>query len=146
MPLSNRPKSLRVHQNVIELFPEAAFLKQYNAYKYGGFPAVDAEGNVFAAICLLDDKHHDFSEEDKYLMNIFSQRIGAEIECQRTFNERKKPEPQLLQACSDKLYIKRADNIICPFYVCLRLFSYFFVISYFPSLSIWMIALRNLTL
>jgi hypothetical protein len=101
---------------------------------------------MLLVICLLDDKPHDFSEEDKYLMKIFAQRIVAEIERQKIFNERKKLEPQLQQAGPDRLYIKRADNIFCPFYVCLRLFSYFFVISYFPSLSIWMIALRNLTL
>lgn len=91
-------KDLRVYQNVTELFPEAAFLKQYNACTYCGFPAVDAAGNVIAVICLLDDKPHDFSEEDKYLMKIFAQRIGAEIERQKILNERKKLESQLLQA------------------------------------------------
>ena len=103
--LSNTPcasveeaKDLRVYQNVTELFPEAAFLKQYNTQTYCGFPALDGAGNVVAVICLLDDKPHDFSEEDKYLMKIFAQRVGAEIERQKILNERKKLESQLLQA------------------------------------------------
>ena len=106
--LSNTPcatveetKDLRVYQNVTELFPEAVFLKQYNAYTYCGFPALDADGNVVAVICLLDDQPHNFSEEDKYLMKIFAQRIGAEIERQKILNERKKLESQLLQATED---------------------------------------------
>src|SRR5574340_1776034 len=103
--LSNTPcasveatKDLRVYQNVTKLFPEAAFLKQYDAETYCGFPALDAAGNVVAVICLLDDKPHEFSEEDKYLMKIFAQRVGAEIERQKILNERKKLESQLLQA------------------------------------------------
>jgi len=103
--LSNTPcasveqtKDLRVYQNVTELFPEAAFLKQFNAQTYCGLPALDAAGNVVAVICLLDDKPHDFSEEDKYLMRIFAQRVGAEIERQNILNEHRKLESQLLQA------------------------------------------------
>lgn len=103
--LSNTPcasvqetKDLRVYQDVTKLFPEATFLKQYNAHTYCGFPALDPAGNVVAVICVLDDKPHDFSEEDKYLMKIFAQRIGAEIERQKILNERKKLESQLLQA------------------------------------------------
>lgn len=103
--LSNTPcatveetKDLRVYQNVTELFPEAVFLKQYNAYTYCGFPALDADGRVVAVICLLDDQPHNFSEEDKYLMKILAQRIGAEIERQKILNDRKKLETQLLQA------------------------------------------------
>lgn len=103
--LSNTPcatveetKDLRVYQNVTELFPEAVFLKQYNAYTYCGFPALDADGRVVAVICLLDDQPHNFSEEDKYLMKILAQRIGAEIERQKILNDRRKLETQLLQA------------------------------------------------
>ena len=103
--LSNTPcatveetKDLRVYHNVTELFPEAAFLKQYNAYTYCGFPALDADGRVVAVICLLDDRPHDFSEEDKYLMKILAQRIGAEIERQKILDDRRKLETQLLQA------------------------------------------------
>ena len=91
-------KDLRVYQNVTELFPEAVFLKQFNAFTYCGFPALDADGKVVAVICLLDDQPHNFSEEDKYLMKILAQRIGAEIERQKIFNDRKKLETQLLQA------------------------------------------------
>ncbi len=91
-------RDLRVYQNVTKLFPEAAFLKQYNAHTYCGFPAFDATDKVVAVICLLDDKPHYFSEEDKYLMKIFAQRVGAEIERQKILNERKKLESQLLQS------------------------------------------------
>jgi two-component system cell cycle sensor histidine kinase/response regulator CckA len=91
-------KDIRVYQNVKELFPEAEFLKQYNAHTYCGFPAFDATGNVVAVICLLDDKPHEFSEEDKYLMKIVAQRVGAEIERQKILDERKKLEAQLRQS------------------------------------------------
>lgn len=79
-------KDLHVFQQVSELFPQADFLKQYDAFSYCGFPVLDSNGKVKAITCLLDDKPHEFTEEDQALLRIFSQRIGMEIEKQRAAN------------------------------------------------------------
>jgi signal transduction histidine kinase/CheY-like chemotaxis protein len=82
-------KDLRVYENVTDMFPYSDFLKFYNAHTYCGFPALDPEGGVTAVICLLDDKPHHFSEEDKDLLKILAQRIGLEMERKRHKDERK---------------------------------------------------------
>ena len=83
-------KDFRVYDHVQERFPEATFLKDHNAFAYCGFPSLDNLGNVVAITCLLDDKAHDFTEEDHELLRIFGQRIGMEIERKRNIeaNER----------------------------------------------------------
>jgi PAS domain S-box-containing protein len=76
-------KDIRVYDRVAERFPEAAFLKQHNAFAYCGFPSLGSDGEVVAVTCLLDDRPHDFSAEDQELLRIFGQRIGMEVERQR---------------------------------------------------------------
>lgn len=73
-------KDIRVYDRVKELFPEATFLQDHNAYAYCGFPSLDNNGKVVAVTCLLDDKSHDFSNEDQEILRIIGQRIGMEIE------------------------------------------------------------------
>lgn len=87
-------KEVQVYHEVANKFPEAEFLKLHNAHSYCGFPAVDSEGNVVAVACLLDDKHHDFSDEDRYLLQIFGQRIGVEIERQKLLRRREQAEEE----------------------------------------------------
>ena len=88
-------KDFRIYHNVSSTFPEAVFLKEHNADSYCGFPALDNEGNVVAVICLLDDKHHEFTGEDEDLLRIFGQRIGFEIERKKRMAERKKSDDRL---------------------------------------------------
>lgn len=73
-------KDIRVYDRVKELFPEATFLQDHNAYAYCGFPSLDNNGKVVAVTCLLDDKPHDFTNEDQEILRIIGQRIGMEIE------------------------------------------------------------------
>ncbi|HEY8097342.1 MAG TPA: PAS domain S-box protein, partial [Methylobacter sp.] len=73
-------KDIRVYDRVKELFPEATFLQDHNAYAYCGFPSLDNHGKVVAVTCLLDDKPHDFTNEDQEILRIIGQRIGMEIE------------------------------------------------------------------
>ncbi len=88
-------KDFRIYHDVSSAFPEAVFLKEHNAYSYCGFPALDNDGNVVAVICLLDDKHHDFTAEDEDLLRIFGQRIGVEIERKKRMAEKRKSDSQL---------------------------------------------------
>jgi PAS domain S-box-containing protein len=88
-------KDIRVYDHVADRFPEATFLKQHNAFAYCGIPSLAHDGNVVAVTCLLDDKPHEFSEEDQDLLCIFGQRIGTEIERQKYLNERRKAENAL---------------------------------------------------
>ncbi len=73
-------KDIQVYQNVMELFPQAVFLKDHHAFSYCGFPSLDHDGKVVAVTCLLDDRPREFSNEDKELLRIFGQRVGLEIE------------------------------------------------------------------
>ena len=95
-------KDMRIYQNVIEKFPRASFLKTHNAFSYCGFPSIDTEGNVISVTCLLDDKQHEYSDEDKDLLQIFAQRIGTEMERKKYKIERKNAE-KLLKSSSDYL-------------------------------------------
>lgn len=47
---------------------------------------------MVAVTCLLDDKPHEFSDEDRDLLRIFGQRIAVEIERKRHREQRKKTE------------------------------------------------------
>jgi len=88
-------KDFRIYHDVRNAFPKAVFLKDHNAQSYCGFPAIDSDGTVVAVICLLDDKHHDFTEEDEDLLRIFGQRIGVEIERKKRMAEKKKSDARL---------------------------------------------------
>lgn len=73
-------KDIKIYDRVKELFPEATFLQDHNAFAYCGFPSLDNHGKVVAVTCLLDDKPHDFTNEDQEILRIIGQRIGMEIE------------------------------------------------------------------
>lgn len=88
-------KDVRIYDKVIERFPEAGFLKTHEAFSYCGFPALDSHGEVIAVTCLLDDKPHDFSDEDQDLLRIFGQRISVEIERLRQINVQREFEVAL---------------------------------------------------
>ncbi|MGZ0019828.1 sensor domain-containing phosphodiesterase [Nitrosomonas sp. wSCUT-2] len=90
-------KDIRVYDRVSELFPEASFLQEHNAQAYCGFPVLDNHQNVVAITCLLDDKPHEFTDEDQALLRIFGQRISMELERQRHIDERLKSEESLRQ-------------------------------------------------
>ena len=95
-------KDMRIYQNVMEKFPKASFLKMHNAFSYCGFPSLDSEGNVISVTCLLDDKSHEYSSEDKDLLQIFAQRIGIEMERKRYFIEQERVKGLLKE--SDRKY------------------------------------------
>jgi PAS domain S-box-containing protein len=88
-------KDIRIYDKVFEQFPEAAFLKAHNAYSYCGFPSLDGSGNVVAVTCLLDSKPHDFSDEDKYLLDILGQRIAFELERKKHLVKSKRADEAL---------------------------------------------------
>ena len=88
-------KDLRTFDRVMERFPQASFLRDHEAVSYCGFPALDNEGRVVAVTCLLDDKPHDFSEEEQDLLRVFGQRIAIEIERNRHATEQKRAAEEL---------------------------------------------------
>jgi PAS domain S-box-containing protein len=89
-------KDIRIYDNVMALFPKAVFLKEHNACFYCGFPSLGYDENVVAVTCLLDDKPHEISQEDKELLRIFGQRIGLELERKRLQQSRQAMEENLL--------------------------------------------------
>lgn len=90
-------KDIQIYHHVCQLFPDATFLKSHNAHSYCGFPVLDNNRNVIAVTCLLDDKPHEFSEEDHDVLRIFGQRISMELERQRHIREKQKNEQNLQQ-------------------------------------------------
>ena len=103
-----KTKDFRVYENVAVKFPDAKFLSQHNAYSYCGFPAFDSKGDVVAVMCLLDDKQHEFTKEDKDILQIFSQRIGVETERYRYIKERQRIDDALRE--SEEKYQKLFNN------------------------------------
>lgn len=101
-PLSTSPcatvqksKDMRIYDHVAEKFPDAPFLKKHNAFSYCGFPSLDRSGNVVAVTCLLDDKPHNFTDEEKSVLIILGQRIAMEIEREKYAVERRVTEERL---------------------------------------------------
>ena len=90
-----KAKKLLCYDRVAEKFPDASFLKAQDAVSYCGFPSLDSNGNVVAITCLLDNKPHDFSEEDIHLLRILGQRIGVEMERQSHLIERRRAEEEI---------------------------------------------------
>ena len=104
-------KDIQVYQNVMELFPQAVFLRDHHAFSYCGFPSLDHDGKVVAVTCLLDDRPREFSNEDKELLRIFGQRVGLEIE-RKHMEERQREnaaklelERNLLRKTLDGLFV-----------------------------------------
>nr|MBI3611953.1 PAS domain S-box protein [Nitrospirota bacterium] len=89
-----KTKDIRVYDRVRERFPKASFLRDHNAFAYCGFPSIDGEGRVVAVTCLLDDKPHEFSDEDQEILRVIGQRIAAEVERDRSITERKRAEEE----------------------------------------------------
>jgi len=91
-------RELRVFHDVLSKFPKVDFLREFNAYSYCGFPILNDAWQVVAVVCLLDEKLHEFSEEDKYVLNILAQRIGMEFERQKQFDEHARKDAELAKA------------------------------------------------
>ena len=104
-------KDIRIYNHVSQLFPEASFLQLHNAQAYCGFPVLDNNQNVIAITCLLDDKPHEFSEEDQDLLRIFGQRISMELERQRHIKQRLETEENLRHVQAMMLQTERLAAI-----------------------------------
>ena len=102
-------KDIRIYDHVIEKFPQASFLREHNAYSYCGFPALGANGDVTAVTCLLDDKPHEFTDDDMHLLRIFGQRIGFEIERKHEADARALAVTELQE--SNERFRQLAENI-----------------------------------
>jgi len=64
---------------------------------------LDNHGKVVAITCLLDDKPHDFTNEDQEVLHIIGQRIGMEIERKRNLEEKERVS-EVLRLNEDRLY------------------------------------------
>lgn len=104
-------KQLLIYDNVTEQFPKAKFLSKYAAHSYCGIPAFDSEGNVVAVTCLLDNKPHEFKNEDKHLLHIITQRIGVEIERQQHIAKSRQAEQSLQQSEERLQYLAHHDEL-----------------------------------
>jgi PAS domain S-box-containing protein len=91
-------RDLQIFDCVMERFPEASFLRDYEAVSYCGFPALDSNGRVVAVTCLLDNKPREFSKEEQDLLRIFGQRIATEIERSHHTAEQKRAEKELRES------------------------------------------------
>lgn len=107
-----KTKDVRIYDKVIEKFPQAGFLKTHKAFSYCGFPALDSNGEVIAVTCLLDDKPHDFSDEDQDLLRIFGQRISVEIERLRQLEVQREFEQALQKKESHYRHLVESANAI----------------------------------
>ncbi len=86
---------IQIYDRVAERFPQASFLRTHNAYSYCGFPALNNQGQVVAITCLLDDKPHEFTDDDKSLLRIIGQRLATEMERGKILADRARVEREL---------------------------------------------------
>lgn len=106
-----RTKDVQIFDHVMERFPQAAFLRDHDAYAYCGFPALADDHRVVAVTCLLDDKPREFSERDQEVLRIFGQRIALEIERDHLRTERKHTDEDLrlarftIEQASEAIYL-----------------------------------------
>ncbi len=83
---------IQIYDRVAERFSQASFLRAHNAYSYCGFPALNNQGQVVAITCLLDDKPHEFTDDDKSLLRIIGQRLATEMERGKILADRARVE------------------------------------------------------
>ncbi|MDH5667505.1 MAG: PAS domain S-box protein [Nitrospira sp.] len=88
-------KDVCVIDRVMEWFPQDVFLRDHHAVSYCGFPALDAQGQVVAVICLLDETSREYTKEDQKLLRLFGQRLAVEIERGRLLAEQKQNAEKL---------------------------------------------------
>ncbi len=86
---------LQIIDRVQERFPDSTILREHKIVTYCGFPAVDGEGCVAAVVCLLDDQHREFSEEDQELLRLIGQRVATEVERTRIQTAQLRAEAEL---------------------------------------------------
>lgn len=91
-------RDLRIYESVADRFPQASFLREHQAFAYCGFPSLSSNGEVVAVTCLLDDKPHDFTEEDQQLLRIIGQRLAVEFERNKINIERQLANEALRQS------------------------------------------------
>ncbi len=75
---------IRTYAWVQESFPAVPFLREHSADSWCGVPSVDGSGKVVAITCLVDDRPHDYSEEDRQILRVIGQRIATELERARS--------------------------------------------------------------
>jgi signal transduction histidine kinase/HAMP domain-containing protein/ActR/RegA family two-component response regulator len=80
-------RNIRIYERVMDLFPSASFLPDHNAYMWCGIPSLNNAGQVVAVTSLVDDKPREFTEEDRQILWVIGQRIGAELERIRSMAE-----------------------------------------------------------
>lgn len=91
-------KEVQIISGVKEKFPEAEFLKMFNAETYCGIPCIDSSGSICAVLCLLDDKERSFTDEDIGFIQILGRRLGLEMERQKKQQAHQKSEENLREA------------------------------------------------
>src|SRR5262249_39365464 len=69
------------------LFPQDEGLVALGAQSYAGVPLINAAGNIFGHLVVIDDKPRVFSEQAFSLLRIFATRAGAELERARAHKE-----------------------------------------------------------
>jgi two-component system, cell cycle sensor histidine kinase and response regulator CckA len=88
-------KEICIYDRVQELFPDALFLKQYEARSFCAFPSFGSEGTIIGVTYLVDDKPREFSEEEQRILHLIGQRIAVEFEREKRLAEQARMEEKL---------------------------------------------------
>ncbi len=88
-------RNIRIYERVMDLFPQAEFLREHDANSWCGFPSLDNNGKVVAVTCLMDDNPREFTEEDRQILWVIGQRIAAEFERIKSIAEHARMEEAL---------------------------------------------------
>jgi len=89
-------KSIRVYNDALAQFPDARCLRAHNGDSYCGVPILDANGEVVAVTYLLDDKPHEYSEDDRQLLTVLGNRIASEFVRKQGLEQQRRIEQVIL--------------------------------------------------
>ncbi len=86
------PKDLQVE------FPNSDILKELGVDSYLGLPMHSTRGELLGHLCVLDDQPMNFNSSQRYTLDIFASRVGAEFERIYMEEERREFENRIVQA------------------------------------------------
>lgn len=66
--------------NLIQLFPDSAIIKDFNAVSYMGVPLLDTDGRILGNLAVLDNQPMPEEPKSEALFRIFAARASAELQ------------------------------------------------------------------
>lgn len=107
-------KQLLVADRASELYPKDIGLSKLGVKSYIGTPIFYKDGTPMGIVVVMDTKPFKISEEQAHKLNLFANRIGAEMEWVKTDNALAKQEGKLrtiLKSLPNPVYVQDINGV-----------------------------------